>query len=115
MAKKSGRRAGLFIGGVLFGRIRGIFSRNKYRGDVVNIESVWNNIRHYEGETFKTVRGVEYQYAVYNDYILINDDKKRKITKDGVKKALSIVNPHSLQNSKSRHMGAFLHIRYNRR
>jgi hypothetical protein len=33
MAKKSnlpGRRAGLFIGGVLFGLTRGIFFRNKY-------------------------------------------------------------------------------------
>lgn len=59
----------------------------------MNIDAIWNNIRHCEGETFKTVRGVEFQYVVYNDYILINDDKKRKITKDGVKKALSIVNP----------------------
>ena len=52
----------------------------------MNIDAIWNNIRHCEGETFKTVRGVEFQYVVYNDYILINDDKKRKITKDGVKK-----------------------------
>lgn len=59
----------------------------------MNIDAIWNNIRHCEGETFKAVRGVEFQYVVYNDYILINDDKKRKITKDGVKKALSIVNP----------------------
>ena len=59
----------------------------------MNIDAIWNNIRHCEGETFKTVRGVEFQYVVYNDYILINDDKKRKITKDGVKQALSIVNP----------------------
>ena len=59
----------------------------------MNIDSIWNKIRHYEGETFKTVRGVEYKYVVYNDYILINDDKKRKITKDGMRKALSIVNP----------------------
>ena len=59
----------------------------------MNIDAIWNNIRHCEGETFKTVRGVEFQYVVYNDYILINDDKKRKITTDGVKKAMSIVNP----------------------
>lgn len=52
----------------------------------MNNDAIWNNIRHCEGETFKTVRGVEFQYAVYNDYILINDDKKRKITKDAVKK-----------------------------
>jgi|GEM_PF-4327849 len=30
MAKKPGRRAGWFIGGVLFGLIRGIFFKNKY-------------------------------------------------------------------------------------
>lgn len=52
----------------------------------MNNDAIWNNIRHCEGETFKTVQGVEFQYAVYNDYILINDDKKRKITKDAVKK-----------------------------
>lgn len=28
--KRKGRRAGLFIGGVLFGLIRGIFFKNKY-------------------------------------------------------------------------------------
>lgn len=30
MTKKLGRRAGLFIGVVLFGLIRGIFFKNKY-------------------------------------------------------------------------------------
>lgn len=30
MAKKPGRRAGLFIGGVFYGLIRGIFFKNKY-------------------------------------------------------------------------------------
>ena len=74
----------------------------------MNNDAIWNNIRHCEGETFKTVRGVEFQYAVYNDYILINDDKKRKITKVYCKS-------HSRQNSESRHVGSFLHIRYNRR
>ena len=59
----------------------------------MNIDAIWNNIRHCEGKTFKTVRGVEFQYVVYNDYVLINDDKKRKITKNAVKKAFSIVNP----------------------
>ena len=28
--KKTGRKAGLFIGGVLFGLVRGIFFKNKY-------------------------------------------------------------------------------------
>ena len=59
----------------------------------MNIDTIWNNIKYHESETFKTVRGVEYQYAVYNDYILVNDDKKRRITKDDVRKTLSIVNP----------------------
>ena len=30
---KPGRRAGLFIGGVMFGLIRGIFFKNKYLGE----------------------------------------------------------------------------------
>ena len=51
----------------------------------MNNDAIWNNIRHCEGETFK--------YAVYNDYILINDNKKCNITKDAVKKTLFIVNP----------------------
>ena len=59
----------------------------------MNIDNIWNNIRHCESETFQTVRGVKYQYVVYNEYILINDDKRRKITKDEVRKALLIVNP----------------------
>lgn len=59
----------------------------------MNIDAIWNNIKHCEGEEFKTVRGIEFQYVVYNDYILINDDRKRKVTKAGMKKALLIVNP----------------------
>ena len=30
MSKRRGRRAGLFIGGVLYGLVRGIFFKNKY-------------------------------------------------------------------------------------
>ena len=30
MAKKPGRRLGLFLGGVMFGLMRGIFFKNKY-------------------------------------------------------------------------------------
>ena len=48
----------------------------------MNIETIWNKIKLYEGETFRTVRGIEYTYEVNEDYILINDDKKRRITKE---------------------------------
>lgn len=59
----------------------------------MNIETIWNKIKLYEGETFRTVRGIEYTYVVNEDYILINDDKKRRITKDSIKIALTISNP----------------------
>ena len=59
----------------------------------MNIETIWSNIKSHEGETFRTVRGVEYTYVVVEDYILINDDKKRRITKDLIKIALTINNP----------------------
>ena len=59
----------------------------------MNIETVWKNINTCEGEIFKTVRGVKYTYVVYTDYILINDDKRRKITKTSLKEALEIDTP----------------------
>lgn len=59
----------------------------------MNVDMIWNNIKYREGEIFKTVRGIEYKYVVYNDYILINDDEKRKITKESIEKALKIENP----------------------
>ena len=59
----------------------------------MNIETIWNNIKSHEGETFRTVRGIEYTYVVVEDYILINDDKKRRITKDSIKTAITINDP----------------------
>ncbi|MBR5438109.1 MAG: hypothetical protein IKV21_04240 [Clostridia bacterium] len=59
----------------------------------MNFEVVWKNIQKYEGETFNTIRGKEYNYVVYNDYILINDDKKRRIKKQCLKTAVMIENP----------------------
>ena len=56
----------------------------------MNIETIWNNIKSNEGETFRTIRGVEYTYVVVEDYILINNDKKRRITKDSIKTAITI-------------------------
>ena len=61
----------------------------------MNIETIWNNIKPNEGETFRTIRGVEYTYVVVEDYILINNDKKRRITKDSIKTAITINNPSS--------------------
>ena len=37
--------------------------------------------------------GRMYKYVVYGDYILINDDPKRRITKSALEKALTIKNP----------------------
>ena len=48
----------------------------------MDINTIWNKIKLCEGETFKTVRGIEYTYVVYEDYILINNDKRRKIKKN---------------------------------
>ena len=59
----------------------------------MNIETIWKQIRFCEGQVFKTVRGVEYTYLVYDNYLLINDDKRRKITKDSLITALTITNP----------------------
>ena len=59
----------------------------------MNIETVWNNVKFCEGQVFKTVRGVEYNYVVFSEYILINADKKRRITKAALKIAIAINNP----------------------
>lgn len=59
----------------------------------MNIGTVWKNIKLCEGQVFKTIRGVEYNYVVYSDYILINNDMKRRITKESLKIAITIDNP----------------------
>lgn len=59
----------------------------------MNIEVIWKNIQCYERSVFKTVRGKEYKYVIYNDYLLINDDKRRKVTKESLKCAIAIENP----------------------
>lgn len=58
-----------------------------------NIHDVWANICKYEGEAFFTVTNVEYNYVVKDNYILINNDLRRKITKAYIEKALEIENP----------------------
>ena len=60
----------------------------------MNINTVWNNICKYEGETFITkARKISYTYTVKDGYILINNDKRRKITKAALEKALTINDP----------------------
>ena len=59
----------------------------------MNIHEIWNRICRCEGETFYTVRGVEYRYVVYGDYLLVNNDRKRRITKQSLEIALMIQNP----------------------
>ena len=66
----------------------------------MNIDVVWKNIQLCEGETFQTVRGVSYSYVFYGDYILINDDKRRRITKEHFAKAIEIINPSSSKLSR---------------
>lgn len=62
-------------------------------GKTNNIDRVWSNICKYEGEIFFTVRKIQYTYRVEKDYILVNNDKRRKITKLSFQKALSLENP----------------------
>ena len=60
-----------------------------------SIDKVWANIRKHEGEVFYTVRNIAYTYIVKDNYILINNDSRRKITKTNLAKALEIQNPTS--------------------
>ena len=58
-----------------------------------NIERVWANICKCEGKVFCTVTNVKYSYVVKNNYILVNNDPRRRITKSNLAKALEIENP----------------------
>ena len=75
----------------------------------MNFDVIWKNIQHYEGQVFKTVWGVEYKYTLYNDYLLINNDKKRKITKDAFKISITIENP-TPSNIKSEGISSWCNI-----
>ena len=55
--------------------------------------NIWDKVKLHEGEIFKTIRGIEYSYVVLNDCILINGDKKRRITKDMFDMSMRITNP----------------------
>ena len=58
-----------------------------------DFNTVWANIARNQGETFWTVRKIPFTYAVKDSYILINNDKKRRITKEHIQKAILIVDP----------------------
>ena len=55
--------------------------------NVNKIDRVWNNILKYEGEPFYTVTNIEYRYVVKDNYILVNDDPRRRISKANFEKA----------------------------
>lgn len=59
----------------------------------VNVNSIWSNIVRYENETFRTARGIPYTYVVKNDFILINNDGRRRIAKEKIVQALLVENP----------------------
>lgn len=59
----------------------------------MNPETIWNNIKLYEGETFFTVTGKSYSYVVYSDFLLVNNLKSRRITKESISKATKIEHP----------------------
>ena len=59
----------------------------------MNIETVWNNIKLYEGETFYTKRGREYTYSVYSDFLMVNEIKSGRITKNSLVKTLNVDDP----------------------
>ena len=58
-----------------------------------NIDKVWANICKHEGDVFHTVKNKGYTYVVKDNYILINNDSRRKITRTNLSKALEIQNP----------------------
>lgn len=62
-------------------------------GKTKNIEKVWGNICKHEGEVFYTITNIEYNYIVKDNYILINNDPRRKISKETLAKAMEIKNP----------------------
>lgn len=58
-----------------------------------NINIIWANILRNENEIFRTVTGKSYTYIVKNDFILINNDRRRRITREEIARALLIKNP----------------------
>ena len=79
--------------------------------------NIWDKAKLHEGEIFKTVRGIEYFYVAFNDYILINGDKKRRITKDMFDMSIRITNPTPAKLQKANlgriHLGIYCLKRHN--
>ncbi|MBR5135048.1 MAG: hypothetical protein IKV35_05565 [Clostridia bacterium] len=59
----------------------------------MNIETIWNNVKLHEGETFYKKRGDEYTYSISNDVVIVNEIKGGRITKSALAKALTLPNP----------------------
>ena len=59
----------------------------------MSIETIWNNIKLYEGEVFYKIRGGEYTYTVCDDVIIVDGVKAGRINKSALAKALAINNP----------------------
>ena len=59
----------------------------------MNIEAVWSKIKLCEGETFYKIRGGEYTYTVYGDFLMVDGIKASRITKNALAKALEITDP----------------------
>ena len=57
-----------------------------------NIESVWNNIKRHQGETFRTVTGKSFEYHVDGNAIKLHNTK-RSIPKTNVESALLVPKP----------------------
>ena len=60
----------------------------------MDINTVWNKIKEHEGEVFYTIRGNAYKYAVYDDFLLVENKKNRKVSKESIEKAGKIENPN---------------------
>ncbi len=60
----------------------------------MNAELIWKNICLHEGEVFYTVRNKEYDYVVKDNYILVKNDSRKRITKADFEKAWKIDNPN---------------------
>ena len=63
----------------------------------MDIDIIWKNIKHYEGETFKTITGKTYAYEVFDNYLVVKDRIGARITRLALEKALAIEKP-SLQD-----------------
>ena len=63
-----------------------IFERN-------NNHRIWTNICNHEGEIFYTITKKPYKYVVFDGYLLINNDKKRRIKREQIEEALLLKNP----------------------